>query len=153
MRTNLSSKIKLDSIPRRYYAPEDEIELAALTREEKIDTRIYETSTEGAEGIAEHVIHAMKRAEAKRGKFVMAIGAGNSVSGVYAALVAKHKAGEVSFKNTVVFNLCDFYTDGNVETASTLNGLKETFLDQIDIDPSNIHSFNTACPRQQVGAM
>ncbi|MDE6819271.1 MAG: 6-phosphogluconolactonase, partial [Muribaculaceae bacterium] len=152
MRTNLSSKIKLDSIPSRYYAPEDEIELAALTREEKIDTRIYETSAEGAEGIAEHVVHAMERAEAKRGKFVMALGAGNSVSGVYAELVKLHQAGKVSFKNTVVFNLCDFYSEDG-ESTSTMTLLKENFLDLVDILPENIHTFNTSCPRQQVGAM
>ena len=34
MKTNLSSQIKLDQIPKRYYAPEGEIELAELTREE-----------------------------------------------------------------------------------------------------------------------
>ncbi|MDE6512911.1 MAG: 6-phosphogluconolactonase, partial [Muribaculaceae bacterium] len=153
MKTNLSSKIKLDSIPSRYYAPEDEIQLAALTREEKIDTRIYETSSEGSEGIAEHVVNAMVRAEAKRGKFVMALGAGNSVSAVYSALVDLYKAGRVSFKNTVVFNLCDFYTEGADSAASTLSLLKENFLDHIDILPENIHSFSTTCPRQQVGAM
>ncbi len=153
MRTNLSSKIKLDSIPSRYYAPADEIELAALTREEKIDTRIYENLTEGSDGIAEHVVHALHRAEAKRGKFVMALGAGNSVSSVYSALIELYKKGEVSFKNTVVFNLCDFYTDGTTESASTLKVLKENFLDHVDIKPENIHSFNTACPREEVGAM
>jgi len=153
MRTNLSSKIKLDSIPSRYYAPEDEIELAALTREEKIDTRIYENSNEGSAGIAEHVVHALQRAEAKRGKFVMALGAGNSVTGVYSALVDLYKAGKVSFKNTVVFNLCDFYADGSADVASTMTSLKESFIDLVDIDPKNVHTFNTACPRQQVGAM
>ena len=33
MKTNLSSQIKLDRVARRYYAPSNEIELAALTRE------------------------------------------------------------------------------------------------------------------------
>ena len=40
MKTNLSSQIKLDRIPRRYYDPQGEIELAALTREEKVFTQI-----------------------------------------------------------------------------------------------------------------
>ena len=31
MKTNLSSQIKLDRIPKRYYAPDGELELAALT--------------------------------------------------------------------------------------------------------------------------
>lgn len=52
MKTNLSSQIKLDRIPRRYYDPQDEIELAALTREEKIYTRIFETANAGSEYLA-----------------------------------------------------------------------------------------------------
>ena len=153
MKTNLSSKIKLDSIPKRYYDPTDEIEQAALTREEKIDTRIYETLQEGSEGIAEHVIHAMDRAESKRGKFVMALGAGNSLTTVYADLVAMYKAGKVSFKNTVVFNLCDYYCDGATDGPSTMQNLRENFLDQVDLKPENIHGFNVECPKEAVGAM
>ena len=152
MRTNLSSKIKLDSIPRRYYAPGDEIEAAALTREEKIDTRIYETIAEGSEGIAEHVVHAMDRAVAKKGKFVMAIGAGNSTMSVYSALIDLYKSGKISFKDTVVFNLTEFYNDGATEGPSTFGSLKENFLDHIDIPAENIHTFNTSCTRADVAA-
>jgi len=52
MKKDLSSQIKLDRIPRRYYCPENEIEATALAREEKIDTRIFETADDGAEFIA-----------------------------------------------------------------------------------------------------
>ncbi len=153
MKTNLSSKIKLDSIPRCYYAPSNEIEQAALTRNEKVDTRIYETLAEGSEGIAEHVIHALERAEIKRGKFIMILGAGNSVLSVLNDLVDLHKAGKVSFKNTVIFNLCDFYSDGQADGPSTLNLLKETFLNHIDIKPDNVHSFDLATTKENVGQM
>ena len=44
MKTDLSSQIKLDRIPRRYYNPDNEIELTALRRQEKIETRVYETA-------------------------------------------------------------------------------------------------------------
>ncbi|MDE6145197.1 MAG: 6-phosphogluconolactonase, partial [Muribaculaceae bacterium] len=153
MKTNLSSKIKLDSIPPRYYDPSDEIELAALTREEKIDTKIYETLQEGSEGIAEHVIHALQRAEAKRGKFVMALGAGNSVRSVAAALAEAYKAGKVSFKNTIVFNICDFYNDGNLNGPSTVNRIKENFLDLTDIPAENFHTFDLSVSKEKVGEM
>ena len=46
MKTNLSSQIKLDRIPKRYYAPDGELELAALTRDEKVYTKIFEGSEE-----------------------------------------------------------------------------------------------------------
>ena len=52
MKTNLSSQIKLDRIPKKYYAPTSEIELASLTRNEKLNTKIFETPAEGAESIA-----------------------------------------------------------------------------------------------------
>ncbi len=41
MKTDLSSQIKLDRVPKRYYHPENEIELAAVTREEKLNTLIF----------------------------------------------------------------------------------------------------------------
>ena len=56
MKTNLSSQIKLDQIPKRYYAPEGEIELAELTREEKVYTRIFETAVDGSDYIAHKIV-------------------------------------------------------------------------------------------------
>lgn len=47
MKTDLSSQIKLDRIPRRYFCPDSEIELTAIRREEKIDTHVFETANEG----------------------------------------------------------------------------------------------------------
>ena len=44
MKTDLTSQIKLDRVSRRYYSPANEIELAAVTREEKINTMILETA-------------------------------------------------------------------------------------------------------------
>ena len=48
MKTNLSSQITLERIPKRYYAPQGELELAALRREEKIYTRIFENMNDGS---------------------------------------------------------------------------------------------------------
>jgi glucosamine-6-phosphate deaminase len=98
------------------------------------------------------VVHALERAEAKRGKFVIALGAGNDTAAVYTSLIALHKAGKVSFKNTVVFNLAEFYNNG-AEGASTLAILRDTFLKETDIPAGNVHNFNTACPKEDVGAM
>ena len=55
MKTNLSSQIKLDRIPKRYYAPDGELELAALTRDEKVYTKIFEGSEEGSVYVAHDV--------------------------------------------------------------------------------------------------
>ena len=61
MKTNLSSQIKLDLIPKKYYAPENKLDFASLCREEKVFTKIFETADEGAEHIAKEVVDYIKR--------------------------------------------------------------------------------------------
>ncbi|MDE5837402.1 MAG: PIG-L family deacetylase [Paramuribaculum sp.] len=141
MKTNLSSQIKLDRIPRRYYDPQGEIELAALTREEKLFTRIFETAAAGSEYLAENIARAINRAVAAKGRCVVALGVGNSTHSAYADLIRLHKDGKVSFANVVVYSLSEFFpltSDG----PCTLKRLKEVLLDHVDIKPENIHTFD-----------
>lgn len=143
MRTDLSSQIKLDRIPRRYYNPDSEIELAAIRRGEKLDTRVFETAVDGAEFIASEIVRYIKRYTGLKGKCVLALGAGNSTHPVYAALIKLYKEGKVDFKNVVIFNISEFFP---LEPGgpSTLSRLNEVFLSHIDIEPENIRSINPA---------
>lgn len=108
MKTNLSSQIKLDHISRRYYDPQTELEQTALTREEKIYTRIFETVDDGSDYLADNVVKVIKRAVDKKGKCVLALGAGNSTLNVYARLIQLYNEGRVSFADVVVFNISEF---------------------------------------------
>ena len=65
MKTNLSSQIKLDRIPKRYYAPDGELELAALTRDEKVYTKIFEGSEEGSVYVAHDVAELIQKCKAE----------------------------------------------------------------------------------------
>lgn len=141
MRTDLSSQIKLDRIPRRYYAPDSEIEAAALSREEKLDTRISETANEGAEAVANYIVKHINRYKSKQGKCVLALGAGLSTHQAYARLIEKYREGLVDFKNVVIFNLAEFFPMGGGHP-STFARLKEILLDHIDIDPANVHTID-----------
>ena len=67
MKTDLSSQIKLDMIPRRYYNPDSEIELVALRREEKIYTKICETAAEGADYLAAQMAKYINRYTEQQG--------------------------------------------------------------------------------------
>lgn len=149
MKTNLSSQIKLEVIPRRYYAPEGEIEKAALTREEKIYTRIFETMPEGSLYIAQHAVDLINRKIKEKGKCVIALGTGEDIIPVYSHLIEKYKNGEVSFENVVVFNLAEFYPE-IPDGASTLQTLKNSFLDHVNVKPENIHSFSTNVTKDEL---
>ncbi len=141
MKTNLSSQIKLDHISRRYYDPQTELEQTALTREEKIYTRIFETVDDGSDYLADNVVKVIKRAVDKKGKCVLALGAGNSTLNVYARLIQLYNEGRVSFADVVVFNISEFFPL-LPEGPSTYKRLKDLFLDHIDIKPENVHTID-----------
>lgn len=149
MKTNLSKLIKLEHIPHRYYAPKDEVELAALTREEKVDTLIFESMSDAADKEAQTIAEMIRKTVAQRGRCVMAIGAGNGTHMVYSSLIELYEKGELSFRNVTVFNISEFFPfeqDG----PSTLSRLHSVFLDKIDILPENIHSIDTSGTREDM---
>lgn len=139
MKTNLSSQIKLDRIPKRLYAPSGEIERAALTREEKIVTNIFESTSEASRDMASRIAHAINKVVARKGKCVIALGAGRGTQTVYTNLVEMCERGEVSFENVVVFNLYEFFP---LQPGSpcTLERLQDVLLSKINIKPENVHT-------------
>ena len=149
MKTNLSSQIKLDLVPRRYYDPQGEVELAALTREEKVYTRIFETVNEGSKYIAENIVKYIKRNVAEKGSCVLALGAGMNTHSVYAELIRLYKEGEVSFKKVKVFSISEF-SPLIPNGPCTMNLLKEILLDHIDIAPENIYTFDPAVTKEDM---
>ncbi|MDE6080799.1 MAG: 6-phosphogluconolactonase, partial [Muribaculaceae bacterium] len=67
----------------------------------------------------------------------------------YASLVEMYKKGEVSFEKVIVFNISEFYpalSDGS----STLQTLKNSLLDHVNIKPENIHSFDTSVSKGEL---
>ena len=141
MKKDLSSQIKLDRTPRRLYAPENEIELAAIRREEKADTRVFETIDEGSAFAASEIARYIKRYVTAKGRCILALGAGANNHTVYAELIRLYREARVSFKDVIVFNVSEFFPL-EPNGPSTLQCLKEVFLDHVDIQPQNIRSFD-----------
>ena len=139
MRLDLSSQISLERIPQKYYRPENAFEDSALTRYEKIKTRIYESMQKGSAKVAREIVEAMLEKQRQNKPFVLGLPGGVSPQSVYTELIRLHEEDKVSFHNMVVFNTYEYYplTD---ESKSNLHSLKETFLNKIDIKPENIYS-------------
>lgn len=149
MRLDLSSQIVLDRVPQRYYRPENEFELSALTRYEKVPTQIYESSVEASFRIAKEIATRIKEKQTAGQNFVLALPGGHSPQTIYQELVRMHKEDGLSFKNVIVFNIYEFYplqpqSEGNLKL------IKEAFLNHIDIKPENIYSPDGLVSKEEV---
>ena len=147
MKTDLSSQIKLDRVARKLYHPDNEIELAALTREEKINTYIFETANDGGEYLAGQIARYINRFVAEKGKCVLALGAGTSTHSAYAALIRMYKEGKVDFSNVIVYNISEFFPL-TPEGPSTMRLLNEVFLKHVNLKPENIRTIDPSITKE-----
>lgn len=149
MRLDLSSQIVLDRVPQRYYHPENEFELSAITRYEKVPTQIYESSVEASLKIAKDIASKIKSKQLAGASFVLAFPGGHSPQTIFQELVRMHKEEGLSFKNVIVFNLYEFYPLPP-QSNSNLKLLKDLFLDHVDIDPKNVYSPDGSAPKDEI---
>ena len=142
MKTDLMTSVKLHKVPCRYYRQENEIELAALTRYEKVFTTVVETADEGALEAALEVAHAINHCVEQHGRCVIGFGSGRYMLQVYDELVKLYFADKVSFADVVAFNLNELgvgYDEGRLNMNDLIN---ERLYAKVDIDPANIHRIN-----------
>lgn len=147
MKTNLTSKIKLDQVSRRYFDPQDDVELAEITQREKIYTKIFETANDGSDYLAETIVKYIKRNLDEKGKCVLTLDSSMGLDSTYSRLIEMNRNGEVDFSNVVFYSLDEFYPLKK-EGPSTLARLKEVFLNHVNIKPENIKTFNLEVNRE-----
>ncbi|MBR4234501.1 MAG: glucosamine-6-phosphate deaminase [Clostridia bacterium] len=78
--------------------------------------------------------------------FVLGLPTGSSPLGVYAELIRKNKAGEVSFKNVVTFNMDEYLGLPREHEQSYWYFMHSNFFDHIDIPAENVNILNGMNP-------
>ena len=141
MKTDLKTNFKINQVSSRYYRPDNEIELASLTRYEKVNTLVMEDSDSGAQEAALAVAQVINESVEDKGRCVIGFGAGRYVLKVYDELVKLYFADKVSFAHVVAFNLSELTLD-NGEELSLNDRIHERLYAKVDIEPDNIHTFN-----------
>lgn len=140
MRKDLKTNIKLHQVPYRYYSPENEIELASLTRYEKVHTIVMESADKGAREAALDVAGIITRCVQEKGRCVIGFGSGRYVLKVYDELVKLYFADKVTFADVIAFNLSELGRGDNSQF-SLHSLISEHLYSKVDIAPDNIHSF------------
>lgn len=71
--------------------------------------------------------------------FVLGLPTGSSPIGTYQELIKKYKAGEISFKNVVTFNMDEYVGLPKDHSQSYYSFMHNNFFSHIDIRPENIN--------------
>ena len=98
----------------------------------------YDKMSEWAAG---HIIDAINSHREER-PFVLGLPTGSTPIGVYERLAKANKAGEVSFKNVVTFNMDEFVGLQRTDHESYWYFMHEKLFDHIDIPKENINILN-----------
>ncbi len=149
MKTDLKTNIKFHQVPRQYYHPENEIELASLTRYEKVPTTIRENANEGAAAAAAATARVINECVETRGRCVIGFGSGRYVLKVYDELVKLYFADKVSFAGVVAFNLSEL-SQADDEELSQQRLIHEHLYSKVDIEPADIHTIGRLAPHENV---
>ena len=108
---------------------------------------IREKESEAALWVANRIANAIKaKAKVSDKPFVLGLPTGSTPLKVYAELVRKVKAGELSFKNVITFNM-DEYVGLPVEHPESYHSfMYGNLFNHIDIKPENVHILNGNAP-------
>lgn len=90
---------------------------------------------------AQHIIDAINNHKENR-PFVLGLPTGSTPLGVYKILIERNKAGEVSFKNVVTFNMDEYVGLPHEHEQSYWYFMHENFFNHIDIPSNNINILN-----------
>lgn len=123
--------------------------IESICKFEKVPTIVSENALEGARKAADIVVDAIKSHKGDK-KFVLGLSTGRTPLGLYAELVKRCKAGEVSFKNVVMYSLDEFYPMEPHNPQSRNHRVYQEFLSHIDIDEANVHFPDGTVPQENV---
>ncbi len=90
---------------------------------------------------ADYIAEKIKNHKEDR-PFILGLPTGSSPLGVYRELIRKNKAGEISFKNVVTFNMDEYVGLPHDHDQSYWYFMHENFFDHIDIPAENINILN-----------
>lgn len=104
---------------------------------------IRERDIDVAAWTADYIVDAIRRkAQHTDRPFVLGLPTGSTPLATYKRLVELHRAGEVSFRNVVTFNMDEYVGLAEEHPESYHTFMWQNFFQHIDIDPKNVHILN-----------
>lgn len=104
---------------------------------------IKDNAADIARWAAAHIVRRIKeKAEKTSAPFVLGLPTGSTPIETYKELIRLHKAGEISFKNVITFNMDEYVGLPEEHPESYHSFMRRNFFDHIDIPAGNINILN-----------
>jgi glucosamine-6-phosphate deaminase len=104
---------------------------------------IKDTSKEVAQWAARYIVEQIKaKAAVTDAPFVLGLPTGSTPLETYRELIAMHKAGEISFKNVITFNMDEYIGLPKEHPESYYSFMWSNFFSHIDIKKENVNILN-----------
>ncbi len=104
---------------------------------------IHQNYEELSQWAADHIAERINQFNpTSNNPFVLGLPTGSTPIGTYKALIELYKAGKVSFKNVVTFNMDEYVAIAEDHPESYHSFMFENFFNHIDIPRENIHILN-----------
>jgi glucosamine-6-phosphate deaminase len=113
--------------------------IAAGTGPVRIATRVCGDPATAARYVAEVVRDTISRTGAAGQRCVLGLPTGRTPLAIYRLLVEWHRAGALSFRHVVAFNLDEYQGLPRSSSQSYWAFMHQELFDAVDIDPANIH--------------
>ena len=101
----------------------------------------YYSNTGNTRFLAEHIANAINNHKEDR-PFVLGLPTGSSPLGVYKRLIEMNKAGKITFKNVVTFNMDEYVGLPREHEQSYWYFMHDNFFNHIDIPAENVNILN-----------
>jgi glucosamine-6-phosphate deaminase len=120
------------------------------TTHEKIPTKIFKNSEDASKSVANEIAALIKIKQLEGKQCILGLATGSTPTRVYAELVSMCKAGQLTFKNVVTFNLDEYYPIQQDSLQSYVRFMNEHLFNHIDIPKENINIPDGTLPKEKV---
>ncbi|MEP6622220.1 MAG: glucosamine-6-phosphate deaminase [bacterium] len=123
---------------------------AHASARERIHTVVVDEHEDLARLVAGRIAALIQEKRDAGQNAVLGLATGSTPIGVYRELIRMHRAGELSFKNVVTFNLDEYYPMAPDNIHSYHRFMWENLFSHVDIPHENVHVPRGDLPRDQV---
>ena len=110
---------------------------------------IEDTQENAGRWAARYIVGQINKKQAAGGTFVLGLPTGSTPLTTYKELIALNKAGKVSFKDVVTFNMDEYVGLPEEHPESYHSFMWNTFFNHVDINPDNVNILNGNAPDLQ----